>query len=191
MSSLRPHPGLVHEGELHLILGPMYSGKTSKLISEAQKHLIAEQTCIIINHSLDTRYDTGHIVSHNAAKLEATHCSRLSEVPDIADGACIFIDEAQFFEKEDLWNFCMRYSKHCIVYVAGLDAFHDMSICSTVFLVPLANSVCKLNAVCRETGRAAIFTAKIAGGSSQIEVGDTAIYQSVCRDVYRRMYKRQ
>ena len=44
-------------GYLEIILGCMYAGKTSRLISIYKHNLIAEIPTVVINHADDKRYD--------------------------------------------------------------------------------------------------------------------------------------
>ena len=46
-----------------MIIGCMYASKTSTLLSKIRQHQLLGQTCIIVNHSFDTRYDTKNSIS--------------------------------------------------------------------------------------------------------------------------------
>ena len=43
-------------GYLELILGPMYSGKTTRLIEHYRAYKYIGKNIVVINYSLDTRY---------------------------------------------------------------------------------------------------------------------------------------
>ena len=55
-------------GHLTLIIGPMYSGKSTRLINYARKFKIINKKFLIFKHNIDTRYDTDFICSHNLDK---------------------------------------------------------------------------------------------------------------------------
>ena len=57
---------------LTVIIGPMFSGKTSKLLEIAKMHRHKNRKVIIINSNLDSRYtqDMREIVSHDGTKSE-------------------------------------------------------------------------------------------------------------------------
>ena len=67
-------------GSLNLILGPMYSGKTSTLITRYNRHIIAKRRCILVKYKNDTRYDDKMIVTHNGIKIEAITCEELADL---------------------------------------------------------------------------------------------------------------
>ena len=43
-------------GYLELIFGPMFSGKTTRLIQHYKAYKFIEKRVVVINYSLDTRY---------------------------------------------------------------------------------------------------------------------------------------
>jgi hypothetical protein len=42
-------------GRLEMIIGCMYASKTSTLLSKIRQHKILGQSCLVVNHALDTR----------------------------------------------------------------------------------------------------------------------------------------
>lgn len=52
-------------GEIQLIYGPMFSGKTSELIRRIRRYTSAKRRCIIIKYSRDIRYDDVKISTHD------------------------------------------------------------------------------------------------------------------------------
>ena len=43
-------------GRIEVILGPMFSGKSTELMRRIQRHQIANKKCIVVKHTLDHRY---------------------------------------------------------------------------------------------------------------------------------------
>ena len=63
--------------ELHLILGPMFAGKTTSLINKANEisNIINKDEILIINHSSDIRYsENTFITSHDNIKIPCIAC---------------------------------------------------------------------------------------------------------------------
>jgi thymidine kinase len=50
---------------LEIFLGPMFSGKTTKLIDLYKKYSYCNIKVCVINHSLDTRYDKIQMSTHD------------------------------------------------------------------------------------------------------------------------------
>jgi thymidine kinase len=68
-------------GYLKLILGPMFSGKSTKLLELIRKYKIINYKVMILKHSIDKRYsDADEIVSHNK---DSEPCISLSSIFDV------------------------------------------------------------------------------------------------------------
>lgn len=154
---------------LELILGPMYSGKTTALLQR-----IGDNT-LIVNHALDTR--TGDSIrSHDGVEAPAIKCARLDNIPRTFD--TVLIDEAQFFESlsgvEDLAP---------TVIVAGLSGDYLRRPFGKILdLIPKADKVTFLTATCA-CGAPARFTKRISEELGVVSVSST--YTPVCGRCYR------
>ena len=98
-------------GYINLIIGCMFSGKSTEVIRLARKYKSINKNVLIINHSSDTRYGNGIISSHDQEKLNAVALSEITDIintPDYTNADVIIIEEAQFFN--DLFDFiCWIY----------------------------------------------------------------------------------
>jgi len=90
-----------------LILGPMFSGKTTELIRLVDRERIAKRSCMIICWSNDNRFTTENaVVTHIGFKYDqvpAVRCSELSDefVESMISGgkiSVVGIEEGQFFQ---------------------------------------------------------------------------------------------
>ncbi|THG11953.1 hypothetical protein TEA_026275 [Camellia sinensis var. sinensis] len=131
--------GLSHHpsGEIHVIVGPMFAGKTTALLRRVESEGNNGRNVAIIKSSKDTRYAVDSVVTHDGTKFpcwalpdllsfrqkfgdEAYAKLHKLDVFDIF-WMWIGIDEAQFFG--DLYDFCCKVADHDgkTVIVAGLD----------------------------------------------------------------------
>ena len=62
-------------GDLNIIIGPMYSGKSTKLIKIYHKNQ-SKKICVI-NYSGDNRYSTNALSTHDGKKIESLKLSKL------------------------------------------------------------------------------------------------------------------
>ena len=105
---------------LELIFGCMYAGKTTELMHRVRTFRSHGAKCLIINHSLDTRYKKYSVVSHDGVHMKAM-CTKDLVMTNIDQWDAIFVDEGQFFY--DLLPFsyiCMKKRK--FLCIAGLNA---------------------------------------------------------------------
>lgn len=181
--------------ELHLILGPMFAGKSTYLIDKVNNIIstgITMSEILLINHSSDARYDTNKICSHNGKKLQCLSLTVLENlVIDIINQSnyqqvkYIFIDEGQFFN--DLYNSIItliKFNKGIQIFLCGLDGdFQQNPFCNSgiLSLIPYSTSVVKLSANCSKCNNKAPFTKRITPNNNQtILVGGADSYQPTC-----------
>lgn len=51
------------EGQIQLIIGPMFSGKSSELQRMVRRFEISKRSCMVINYALDCRYSEEDVVA--------------------------------------------------------------------------------------------------------------------------------
>ena len=61
-----PHPhSLSIVGEIQLILGPMFSGKTTELLRRIRRFQVAKRECVVLKYAKDTRYNVKEASTHD------------------------------------------------------------------------------------------------------------------------------
>ena len=75
----------INAGYLELLLGPMFSGKTSRLIDIYKREDFCSQKPIVINYSGDNRYSDyeTHMSSHDSIKIPCIRTRKLSDILDV------------------------------------------------------------------------------------------------------------
>ncbi|KAL7238391.1 hypothetical protein ACSBR2_004481 [Camellia fascicularis] len=110
--------GLSHHpsGEIHVIVGPMFAGKTTALLRRVESEENNGRNVAIIKSSKDTRYAVDSVVLPDLLSFRQKFGDEAYAKLDV-----IGIDEAQFFG--DLYDFCRKVADHDgkTVIVAGLD----------------------------------------------------------------------
>ncbi|XP_006635214.1 thymidine kinase, cytosolic [Lepisosteus oculatus] len=172
-------------GQIQVIFGPMFSGKSTELMRRVRRFQIAQYKCLLVKYSKDNRYSDSGVATHDRRTMEAVPASQLRDIYQLAlDCAVIGIDEGQFFP--DTVEFCEELANMGkTIIVAALDGtFQRKAFGNILNLVPLAESVVKLNAVCMECFREAAYTKRL-GAEKEVEViGGADKYHAVCRACY-------
>jgi len=174
---------------LKLIIGCMFSGKSSEIIKEAKRLKVIDKEVLLINSSNDTRYIPGTICSHDQSSMD---CLSTVKLKDINDDICeqyeyIIIDESQFFS--DLYEFVcdMVDNKQKNIMVVGLNGDFNRNNFGDIYkLYPKADSIKLLKAMCMgcKDGTEAIFSKKISNSNEIVDVGSQDKYIPVCRKCY-------
>ncbi|XP_075072824.1 thymidine kinase, cytosolic [Mixophyes fleayi] len=175
-------------GQIQVIFGPMFSGKSTELIRRVRRFQIAQYKCMVIKYAKDTRYSKEQLATHDRYTMSAFSACSLADVfTEALTHSVIGIDEGQFFP--DVVEFCEDMANRGkTVIVAALDGtFQRKAFGDILNLVPLAESVVKLNAVCMECYREASYTKRL-GSEKEVEViGGADKYHSVCRPCFFKM----
>ncbi|EEF28513.1 thymidine kinase a [Ricinus communis] len=178
-------------GEVHVIVGPMFAGKTTALLRRINSEGSNGRNVAMIKSSKDTRYARDSVVTHDGLKFPCWALPDLSSFRDkLGHDAyqridVIGIDEAQFFE--DLYDFCSKAADHDgkTVIVAGLDGdYLRRSFGSVLDVIPLADNVTKLTARCELCGKRAFFTLRKTAETQTELIGGADMYMPVCRRHY-------
>lgn len=185
------------EGRLEVICGPMFSGKTEELLRRIRRAQIAKLPVALFKPATDKRYDDVEVVSHDKNAMSSIVVNGSQALWDHIQDArqrepgrregfsIVAVDEAQFFDK-GLPEVCNNLANQGYrVIVAGLDLdYEGVPFGPIPLLLALAEEVTKLHAVCVETGRAAHFSHRIAGGQNQVELGAQDRYIPLARHAY-------
>ena len=176
-------------GSLQLFVGPMYAGKTSKLIETYEECIDSENRVIVLTHSDEIRYSIDKLSTHDQKKIDCfkydTITSFINEKADaIKECKVILIDEGQFF-KDLLEILPLINQLHKHVYVFGLDGdFKRNKFGQILDLIPHCDRIQKLHAKCNVCSNQAIFSHRTNDSSEQVLIGNESVYQPLCRDCY-------
>ena len=172
-------------GKMELIIGPMFSGKSTELLRRCKRHSIANRKVLLVNHEKDTRYGNGVIGTHDGVVDKAVQVSTLAKIIENANEyEVIAIDEGQFFS--DITTVKALADKGIIVIVAGLDATFQMQpFIEMCKLVSQAESVTKLTAIC-SCGKEASFTKRLSKDLALEVIGGMGLYAPVCRTCFSK-----
>ena len=192
----------LNEARLDIILGTMFSGKTTYLLSEISKLAELNYKLLYINIDFDNRssnifsthnpFFENHVdfqkkenINKNVLMIKAGSLLGI----DIDEKDIIIIDEAHFFDDIiDFVNKCLQLKKYIIV--AGLNAdFQGKKFGKILDLIPICTDIKKLHSYCSECAkfkicRFAIYSKKITKSKKNIDIGGCDKYIPVCREHY-------
>lgn len=182
---------------LTLIIGPMFAGKSSAIISRVRRAEVIGWKTFVITSSADNRYEnndaSARIMTHDKAGISAVGVSVLKGVcehPEYSSARLIVIEEAQFFP--DLYDFVLlaleKDGKDIVV--VGLDGDSSRQPFGDILrLIPLADEVQKLTSLCKRCGDGtpALFSCCLHTSRESLEqifVGGPDVYEAMCRKHY-------
>lgn len=181
---------------LELIIGPMYSGKTSKLLEIYKQCVFCKIPVIVINHSFDKRYHTSMLSSHDKIMIPCYQTLHLKDIWNISENNIeeynnlhksdvILINEGQFFD--DLFEVVIdMLNNNKKIYICGLDGDFELKKFGQILdLIPHCDKVNKITSLCSicKNGTLAIFSLRITNEKEQTIIGSEN-YAPVCRNCY-------
>jgi len=169
-----------------LYVGPMASGKTTRLLEDAKRSVIAKKRVMLFKPKIDDRYSNVHeIVTHDGKRLLATPVTSGNDIlhsiiNETSVPQHIAVDEA--FMIEDIGEALVSlYRTGVSISVASLDMTASCKQFQRITsLYQWATEVVKCTAVCVSCGDEAHYTYKKLDDNEDIKVGGLDIYESRC-----------
>lgn len=179
------------KGQIELICGSMFSGKTEELIRRLNRAKIAKLKVEIFKPSLDKRYSETQIVSHNESSIRSTPVDFAEDILLMA-GDCdvVGIDEVQFFDHQILTVAKKLANQGKRVIIAGLDMdFEGNPFGPVPQLMAIAEYVTKVHAICMKCGELAGFSLRLTTAKEKVVLGEKEIYEARCRKCFYEDYR--
>lgn len=167
-----------------LILGPMMAGKSTEMIRLLKRGLISKKKCIFLRSYTDTRDFIARDIK--VKDIEIKWINDDADVDYLLDYDVIGIDEIQFLSSKLLLKVIKLLrgkDKHLIL--SGLSATSEQKPFESVSaVIPYADNITKLNAICTKCGSELGSYTKYIGEekkTGKILVGEE-VYTAVCEN---------
>ena len=149
---------------LDILIGPMFAGKSSRILSIASRYSALGTPVLVVKHSDDTRYgNMNAIVTHDGKTVPCKCVRDLDDIP-----------------LEDL----LRYQVIIVDGDSNRRKFGEILDC-----IPLADRVERITAFCQKcaNGTPGLFSHRKFGiNEKQVLVGAQNMYVALCRECYLR-----
>jgi thymidine kinase len=182
-------------GYLGIYLGPMFSGKTTKLIQLYKTRKYIGKNIVVLNYINDKRYHDKMLSTHDRIMIPCILIEDLKDVwknqnnehyEKIHNADTILINEGQFFKNlfEIVLEMVEKEKKE--IHICGLDGDFKRNIFGELLkLIPYCDCVEKLTSLCAlcKDGTPGLFSHRITKEDEQIVVGSDN-YIPLCRKCY-------
>lgn len=187
--------------KLYFYYSAMNAGKSTTLLQSSYNYNETGMETLLFTAAIDTRAGEGVIASRIGLKANAitfdAHLDFLDYVADVMAGAkhklaCIFVDEAQFLTKAQVYQLTEVVDQLKIPVLAyGLRTdFLTEPFEGSKYLLSWADELVELKTICH-CGAKATMNLRVDGQGSamtsgeQIEIGGNEKYISLCRHHYK------
>ena len=177
---------MIQGGKIKLILGPMFSGKSTRLVETVRKYTYKNKKTVLVNFIDDKRYsENSQIVTHDLNKYDSLSCQMLGEIYDVIKNYDVIgIDEGQFYS--DFVNISEKLAYNGkIVIIAALSGNFKMEPFETVSkLISKADKIKLMKAYCFYCQKTAGFSLRTVCSDQEILIGAGEAYRPVCKKCY-------
>ena len=174
------------EGRIELIVGPMFSGKSTRLIGVIRKFTYKAKKTIMVKFFADKRFtEKSEVVTHDLLKYDSIECKNLREHFDkLKNYDIIGIDEGQFFP--DLVEVCeeLALMKKTVIIAALNGDFRMEPFPVIAKIIPKADKIKLLKAYCFNCHKDARFTLRIVQSNETVLIGAGEAYKPACRECH-------
>ena len=174
------------EGKIELILGPMFSGKSTRLIELMRKYVYKAKKTIMVKYFADQRYsEKSEVVTHDLIKYDSINCKLLRNSFDtLKQYDVIGIDEGQFFA--DLVEVCEELAlMGKIILIAALNGDFRMEPFPVIQrIISKSDKIKLLKAYCFNCHKDAKFSLRIVQSNETVLIGAGEAYKPACRECH-------
>ena len=188
--------------KLYFYYSAMNAGKTTSLLQSAYNYHERGMRTLILTPALDNRYGEGVVASRIGLKANALRFSGTENLlarveADIAVHGplhCVFVDEAQFLTKSQVWQLSDVVDRLNIPVLAyGLRTdFRGELFEGSRYLLAWADDLEEIKTICH-TGRKATMVVRVddqghaVTDGPQVEIGGNERYVSVSRAEFKKI----
>ena len=181
--------------QLYFAFASMNAGKSANLLTAAHNYKERGMGTLILKPAVDNRDSATEVVSRIGLSAEANTVTPDMNIFEFFKWAqtqrdihCVFVDEAQFLSKDQVFELCQivdLYNVPVMAYGLRTD-FRGMLFQGSEALLAVADKLMELKGVCH-CGRKATMVARVDENGNAITEGDTIEiggndrYVSLCR----------
>ena len=176
----------INKGRIELIVGPMFSGKSTELLRIIRRYKVKNLNPLIVKYDKDNRYNSQNkIITHDKIEYEAIHINLLKKIKTLLQTKDVIgIDDGQFFP--DLKDVCEDLANEgkSIVISALNSNYKREGFKSILEIIPKCDKILNLQAICYYCKDDASFTLRTSKDKEEILIGGIDYYRPCCRECY-------
>ena len=157
------------DSKLELIIGPMFSGKSTELIRRIRLYQKIDNKVLVVKPSIDNRYNDKKLTTHNFDSVECMVVDSLEEIDSlICNYDVLILDEGQFFANLKKYVVCWLKKNIIHIIIGGLDGDYKREPIGEILeLIPHSDTCTRL-----------------IDSKDLVLVGGSESYMPVCRKHY-------
>ena len=185
--------------KLYFHYSTMNAGKSTVLLQASHNYIERGMQTYLLTAAIDTRAGAGRIASRIGIGSEAETFTpeddlldRIRSRLDAGPCACVFLDEAQFLTRDQVWQLARAVDDMNVPVMAyGLRVdFQGRTFPGSAALLAWADDMREVRTICHCGRKATMVVRKDAAGralrdGAQVQIGGNETYLSLCRKHWR------
>lgn len=174
-------PNTFRDPEFVMFVGPMFSSKTSRLLSAIDRCRYQNKKILAFKPEMDGRYSQSNIVTHAGHSWPATNVSNGKEILSLSHASDIIAVDEAFMIDGAAQALIELFKRGKTIYVSSIQlsatghAFEEIKE-----MMPWATKIEVCPSVCPVTQRDAYYTIRKVDGLEEILVGGAERYEPRC-----------
>lgn len=188
--------------KLYFYYSSMNAGKSTLLLQANHNYLERGMRTLILTPKIDTRYEQNHVHSRIGLKFPALGFDAKDDLFSVIKKEqgedrlhCVFVDEAQFLTKQQVFELTEVVDKlHIPVLCYGIrNDFQSEPFEGSVYLLAWSDELAEVKTICH-CGRKANHVVRIdeqgnvVKKGQQVEIGGNDKYLSLCRIHFKEVF---
>ena len=174
--------------ELIIYTGPMFGGKTTKLLAALERYQYQNKRTALFKPNTETRYSKNRVVTHKGQQHKSVLVKTGADITKNALHADVIAVDEMFMIPGSASALLGLFSEGKTVLVSTLQLSSHPSVLEEVSkIMPWATSIEICPAVCSKCDKDAYYTRRLSTGADLVEVGGPEAYEPLCFHHYTEL----
>lgn len=174
--------------ELKIFTGPMFGGKTTKLLAALERYKYQNKKVKLFKPKIDNRYSSKTVVTHSGQTHDCTLVHNGLDILEYAGDADVIAVDEVFMIEYAAKALLKLFASGKTILVSSLQLSSEPKPLPEIRdLLPYATQIEICPAVCCECGADAFYTRRKSESQRQIEVGGSEEYEPLCYEHYNKI----
>tara|TARA_Y100000592_G_scaffold16371_1_gene24272 strand:- start:6844 stop:7398 length:555 start_codon:yes stop_codon:yes gene_type:complete len=176
------------KAELKIFTGPMFGGKTTKLLAALERYKYQNKKVKLFKPRIDNRYSKQNVVTHTGQLHEAILVNSGIDILENAEDAQVIAVDEVFMIQYSAKALLSMFANNRTILVSSLQLSSEPKPLPEIKdLLPYATNIEICPAVCSMCDADAFYTRRKSESQRQIEVGGAEEYEPLCYEHYNKI----
>jgi len=176
--------------DLKLFLGPMFGGKTTRLLAALERYEYQNKETILFKPNIDSRYSRAGVVTHQGRWRSSVPVSTGEDIYSKSANVDVIAIDELFMVPGAASAALELFKEGKTILISTLQlSYRGTPFKEVKEIMPWATSIEVCPAVCSECDADAYYTRRLTPGKATVEIGGSESYSPRCYEHYQEIKK--